>query len=256
MACLRCLLGLPKQCCPAEPAALHRYHRRSAALKQAAASARAQGSHAGVAVNFPPLSRRPRRACTQSRPARRGAAPTPRLSGGVRVPVDCGWLTLCTRPLRAINWPFRVCIYLFSCPCPQVHQRGGGEQLHAGPAWAARGGGAGLAGAVSPVLPCLAQHGKAKGRGNRPVAAVRFAAVQRVGGGRTSAPHGLYRQHAHPRPPSRPPSSCWHPTFAPPLLPRIPPASYLVTLGGLGHPGGVMLQVITGVGRHRWEDGW
>lgn len=29
------------------------------------------------------------------------------------------------------------------------------------------------------------------------------------------------------------------------------PCSYLVTLGGLGHPGGVMLQVITGVGRHR-----
>lgn len=30
---------------------------------------------------------------------------------------------------------------------------------------------------------------------------------------------------------------------------------YLVTLGGLGHPGGVLLQVITGVGRHRWVAG-
>lgn len=37
------------------------------------------------------------------------------------------------------------------------------------------------------------------------------------------------------------------PCPAPPLAPR----SYLVTLGGLGHPGGVLLQVITGVGRHR-----
>lgn len=47
-----------------------------------------------------------------------------------------------------------------------------------------------------------------------------------------------------------PGAECRHAPIALPL-PSIHPRRYLVTLGGLGHPGGVMLQVITGAGRHR-----
>lgn len=56
--------------------------------------------------------------------------------------------------------------------------------------------------------------------------------------------------HSDVRPSSFPTVAAGH---SPPPHPHLTrsPYRYLVTLGGLGHPGGVLLQVITGVGRHR-----